>query len=206
MPLLGDKGNKFKVDPPKIRIERVAVERPSPQKPKPPPGQTRPRPAGASSSARSSLTVAQRPSPRPDSARPASDSPHLSSADERRRERKRKQAASAPPPRPSPARDRVACDKDSDNEDDGWMTLDARKRQRRGTADGRFDPNRRLRNSRAFEGRNNGLQFIHAVQVASLEAKCVPVMGAQKEDVAVELQYPSLQPRERYARAWRPCM
>lgn len=196
MPLLAGKGNnKFKVEPPKIRIEKVVVERPAPSKPK---SRSRPQQSstGGASSSRSS-PAAVRPSPRPSAARHQSNSPYPSSADERRLERKRK-AGSASASRPSPGKDRIAFDKDSDNEDDGWMNLDTRKRQRRGTADGRFvDPNRRLRNSRAFEGRNDSLQFIHAVDVASLEAKCVPVMGAQKEDVAIELQYPSLQPREK---------
>jgi H3 lysine-79-specific histone-lysine N-methyltransferase len=79
------------------------------------------------------------------------------------------------------------------------MSLDTRKRQRRGTSeDKHLGSDRNLRHSRAFEGRNDDLDFIHAVEVASLEAKCVPVMGAQKEDVAIELQYPSMQPREKY--------
>ena len=100
--------------------------------------------------------------------------------------------------RRSPAGERIEFDKDSDAEDDGWMNLDTHKRQRKGTADGRFvDPNRKLRSVKAFEDRVEGLGFIHAVDVASLELKCVPVMGAQKEDVAIELQYPSLQSREK---------
>lgn len=78
------------------------------------------------------------------------------------------------------------------------MNLDTRKRQRRGTSeDQHLDANRKLRSSRAFEGRNDSLKFVHAANVASLDEKCVPVMGAQKEDVAIELQYPSMQPRER---------
>ncbi|PHH87145.1 hypothetical protein CDD83_9260 [Cordyceps sp. RAO-2017] len=203
MPLLSGKGNKFKVDPPKIRIEKVVVERPTPPKPKSKP---RPRPAAAAAAASSSSRsspAASRPSPRPPAALRDSRSPHPPSSDERRPDRKRK-AGSVATSRTSPASDRVAFDKDSDdNEDDGWMSLDTRKRQRKGTADGRFiDPNRKLRNARAFEGRNEGLHFIHAVQVASLEAKCVPVMGAQKEDVAIELQYPSLQPREKFELVW----
>ncbi|GJN78170.1 nucleosomal histone H3-Lys79 methylase [Purpureocillium lilacinum] len=199
MPLLG-KGNKFKVNQPKIRIDKVVVERPPPPKPK------QPRPAASSSSARSSPAAGHRPSPKPPSAaaRHKSHSPYPSSSDEKRLERKRKAGRDgAALSRPSPASDRVAFDKDSDNEDDGWMNLDGRKRQRRGTVDGRFvDPNRKLRNARAFEGRNDKLKFIHATEVASLESKCVPVMGAQKEDVAIELQYPSLQPRERFELVW----
>lgn len=78
------------------------------------------------------------------------------------------------------------------------MTLDTNKRQRKATEDGGFiDSNRKLKSARAFEHRLDSRSFIHAVDVASLELKCVPVMGAQKEDVAIKLQYPSLQPREK---------
>lgn len=206
MPLLGGKGNKFKVDPPKIRIEKVAVERTGPalnrSKPKPRFGQ-----ASTGLSSRSSAAASAsgtRPSPRPFSFRHNSHSPYPSSSDESRLQRKRKPSAGgavghAAATKPSPGADRVAFDKDSDNEDDGWMSLDTRKRQRRATSEEKpLDSKRKFRHLRAFEGRNSGLRFIHAVEVASLEAKCVPVMGAQKEDVAIELQYPSMQPREKY--------
>ncbi|OAQ62386.1 histone methylation DOT1 [Pochonia chlamydosporia 170] len=190
MPLLGGKGNKFKVDPPKIRIEKVVVERaPTPSRPKP---KSRPGPASAGVSSSRSSPV-HRPSPRSSSARHESHSPYPSSSDEKRLDRKRKTGAVSSTRR-SPAAERITFDKDSDAEDDGWMNLDTRKRQRRGTSeDKHLDANRKLRHSRAFEGRNDKLKFVHAVEVASLEEKCVPVMGAQKEDVAIELQYPSLQ-------------
>ena len=146
------------------------------------------------SSSRSSST--NRSSAKPP-LRQKSHSPYPSSSDEKRLERKRK-AGSASTSRRSPASDRIEFDKDSDAEDDGWMDLDNHKRQRKGTSDGRFiDPNRKLKSTRAFQDRVEGLSFIHAVDVASLELKCVPVMGALKEDVAIELQYPSLQPREK---------
>jgi H3 lysine-79-specific histone-lysine N-methyltransferase len=190
MPLLGGKNNKFKVEPPKIRIEKVVVERPI-SKPKPKP---KPQPAADGTSSRSPSV--HRPSPKP-LLRQKSHSPYPSSSDEKRLERKRK-AGTPTVARRSPVSDRVEFDKDSDAEDDGWMNLDSRKKQRMGTADGRFvDPNRKLKHPKAFEKRPEGLKFIHAVQVASLEGKCVPIMGAQKEDVAIELQYPSLQPREK---------
>lgn len=189
MPLLGGKGNKFKVDPPKIRIEKVTVERPSP-KPKP-----KSQALAKASSSRS--PSAHRSSPKPATPRQKSNSPYPSSSDERRIERKRK-AGSTPAPRKSPVAERVTFDKDSDNEDDGWMSLDTRKRQRKSNESGQLvDPNRKLRNVMAYEEPEAGLKFIHAVDVASLESKCVPVMGAQKEDVALEIQYPSPQPRER---------
>ncbi|KJZ74755.1 Histone-lysine N-methyltransferase, H3 lysine-79 specific [Hirsutella minnesotensis 3608] len=199
MPLLGGKANKFKVDPPKIRIERVVVERPTPPKPKP---KHRSRCSVTAASSSSTSPVAARPSPKPLASRISSKSPHPPSSDETRRLARKRKAGSVTS-RPSPASDRVTFDKDSDNEDDGWMRLDNPKRQRTGLADGRYvDPNRKLRNTRAFEGRTRDLHFIHAVEVASLEAKCVPVMGAQKEDVAIELQYPSLQPREKFELVW----
>jgi H3 lysine-79-specific histone-lysine N-methyltransferase len=194
MPLLGGKANKFKVDPPKIRIEKVLVERaPPPSKPKP---KSRPGPASAGASSARSSPV-HRPSPKPSSIRHQSHSPYPSSSDEKRLDRKRKNGV-ASSARRSPASDHITFDKDSEPEDDGWMNLDTRKKQRRSTSeDNHLDANRKLRNARAFEGRNDNLDFVHAVKVASLEEKCMPVMGAQKEDVAIELQYPSLQPREK---------
>lgn len=192
MPLLGGKGNKFKVDPPKIRIEKVTVERPAPPKPKPKPQVDR---LSKASSASRSPSL-HRSSPKPATPRQKSHSPYPSSSDERRLERKRK--AGATPIRRSPAVERVTFDKDSDNEDDGgWMSLDTRKRPRKGQEEEMADPNRQLRDVDAYEEPEAGLKFVHAVHVASLETKCVPVMGAQKEDVAIEIQYPSPQPRER---------
>ncbi|PFH57006.1 hypothetical protein XA68_15647 [Ophiocordyceps unilateralis] len=175
MPLFSNKGNKFKADPPKVRIEKVVVER-----------KTKPRPRSLSMAASSSRSspATSRPSPRPDNLlEPPSKA-----------ERKRKAVGEI---------SNVAFDKDSDNDDDGWMRLDARKRQRKRSSDGgRFDAKRQIRCARAFEGRRAGLHLIHAVDVASLDSGCVPVMGAQKEDVDIELQYPSLQPREKFQLVW----
>ncbi|GAO18280.1 uncharacterized protein UV8b_06248 [Ustilaginoidea virens] len=199
MPLLGGKGNKFKVGPPRIRIEKVVVERaPTPSKPK---LKSRPGPAStAAASSRSSPAI--RPSPKPSVVRHKSYSPCPSSVDDNVSERKRKSGGSSSA-KPSPGTERIAFDKDSDAEDDGWMDLDARKRQcRSASEDKHLDSKRKFRHARAFDGRNDRLNFIHAVEVASLEAKCVPVMGAQKEDVAIELQYPSLQPREKFELVW----
>jgi H3 lysine-79-specific histone-lysine N-methyltransferase len=196
MPLFGGK-NKFKADPPKIRIEKVPVA----------PVKTNSKPSGPHQQSR--LNGASRASPL--SSRPSpnsllrqkSHSPLPSSADEGRVDRKRKAGGGrvngSSTPRRSPPKARVEFDKDSDAEDDGWMDLDARKRQRKSAADGTLvDPDRKLKSSRAFRGKVEGLQLIDAVEVASLETKCVPVMGAQKEDVAIEIQYPSLQRREKY--------
>lgn len=78
------------------------------------------------------------------------------------------------------------------------MDLDSHKRQRKATSESKsVDSNRKLRSARAYERKDERLQFIHAVDVASLEHKCVPIMGASKEDVAIELQYPTLQRREK---------
>jgi H3 lysine-79-specific histone-lysine N-methyltransferase len=94
----------------------------------------------------------------------------------------------------------VEFDKDSDGDDDDWVNaIDARKRQRRGTSEGRFvDFSRSLRQEGAFGEDGERLLFVHAADVASLALNCVPVLGAAEEEVAVELQYPSLQPRERF--------
>ncbi|TQW00168.1 Histone methylation DOT1 [Cordyceps javanica] len=196
MPLLGGKGNKFKVDPPKIRIEKVTIERPAP-KPKPKPQAAL---SKASSSSSRSPSV-HRSSPKPATPRQKSHSPYPSSSDERRLDRKKRKAG-ATPVRKSPVAERVTFDKDTDNEDDGWMSLDARKRPRKDHEQDLADPNRRLRDVDAYEEPEAGLRFVHAVHVASLETKCVPVMGAQKEDVAIEIQYPSPQPRERFELVW----
>uniref|UniRef100_A0A8H7KE81 Uncharacterized protein n=1 Tax=Bionectria ochroleuca TaxID=29856 RepID=A0A8H7KE81_BIOOC len=177
MPLFGSKNNKFKVDPPKIRIEKVTVARPA-VKPVTPSTKA----ISSASSARSSPAATHRPSPKPSSLpRQKSHSPYPSSSDEKRAERKRK-AGSASSTRRSPAVDRPDFGKDSDGEeDDGWLKLDGRKRQRKGTLNGRSeDTARQIRSARAFEVGDAGLDFIHAVQVASLQHNCVPAMGARE--------------------------
>jgi len=81
--------------------------------------------------------------------------------------------------------------------------LDARKKQRRSLTDGPLaDPSRKLKNTRAFKATIDPLNLIDAVQIASLESNCVPVMGAQREDVGIEIQYPSLQRREKFELVW----
>ncbi|SPO02936.1 related to protein-lysine N-methyltransferase [Cephalotrichum gorgonifer] len=197
---LFDKKPKFLKDiaPHKIRVEKVAVA------PKP-----RPKLAPKAPSRASSYSS----SPQPTSSSRTSASTPATAADDRRRsaaasaERKRKPA---PPPkrsRVSPvASSRVDFGSDSGSEDDeDWIgALDSRKRQKRGKLeDGRYvDPNRRLKHPRALEGAVRGLDLIHAAQVASLELKCEPVLGARRDEVAVELQYPSLQKPERYELVW----
>ncbi|KAL7918477.1 histone methylation protein DOT1 domain-containing protein [Trichoderma austrokoningii] len=196
MPLLSGKSHKFKVAPPKIRIEKVAVENAPRPKPK---LVARP---GLSSSARSSPIRKLSPNATSSSiasSRAKSSSPYPSSTDERRFEPQRKRKAPTGASRRSPASDRIEFDKDSDAEDDNWMDLDSHKRQRKATSE---DSNRKVRSARAYERKDEGLQFVHAVDVASLEHKCAPIMGASKEDVAVELQYPTLQRREKFQLVW----
>lgn len=192
---LFDKNNKnglIKRAPTKYRVETVTVPKPAPK-----PAATKPiRPLANSSSARST----PRPSPKPSSIRQKSNSPYPSSSDETRIARKRKAGSVGAAPRRSPAVERVTFDKDSDaEEDDGWLTLETRKRQRKGLDGRKEDANRKLRYRKAFEDGQDRLEYIHATDVASLECGCVPQMGAEarKEEVAFELQYPSLAPREK---------
>lgn len=213
MRLFGNKNSKIKADPPKIRIEKVPVNRPSAKlKPKP-------KPAGASAAssttpARTSTATSNRLSPKKAvaaaaAARQKSRSPYASSAEDSRADRKRKaltRLSSTTTPRRSPAAadHRIEFD-DSDGDegegqdDDSWMNLESANKRRRKSPDDAavLNSTRKLRSSRAFQGRVKGLSYIHAVDVASLELKCVPVMGAQREDVAIELQYPSTQAREK---------
>lgn len=185
MPLLG-RSNKFKSAAPKIRVEKVPTE------PKPPPKASKPF-TSASSRANSARGPALKPSPN----RFKSSSPHPSLSDERQTDRKRK-AGTASSSRRSPASDRVAFDKDSDGEDDGWMSLETRKRQRRAVSDSSsVDSKRKLKNEASFDEAQKPLKLIHADEIASLSTGCVAVMGAKEDEVALELQYPSLQPRER---------
>lgn len=170
MGLFDKKAKVFKgVAPPKIRVEKV---------PNPRPKLTPKAPSRASSHSSS-----PRPSPQPPT---------------RADDRKRKTAARAPK-RISPAA-RVDFGSDSGSEDDeDWVrALDSRKRRRRGRLeDGRYvDPNRRLKHPRALEEAVEG-EVIHAAEVASVELKCEPVLGAKEDEVAVKLRYPSLQKPER---------
>ncbi|KAF4120361.1 [histone H3]-lysine79 N-trimethyltransferase [Geosmithia morbida] len=224
MPLFSSKNNKFKANPPKIRVEKVAVSRPAP-KPAIPSSSSARSPLATASASSSSARPSPRPSPKPNPSsglarRQSSHSPYPSSSDERRgtsttststADRKRKAGGSggsssrsgSAAVRRSPAVERVKFDKDSDAEDDEWLTLETRKRQRQATHDSRSeDLNRRLGNPRSFDGHHDDLEFVHADQLASLDNRCVPVMGAVKEDVDIQLQYPSLCPRERFQLVW----
>ncbi len=151
--------------------------------------------------AAASGTKKSRTSPGPPPAWRKSASPYpASSSDEKRLERKRKLAGGSATPhhRPSPASDRVEFDKDSDS-DDGWEdALDAPKRRRSGPR--RADLNRSLAAAASDEDEHVGevmARMVHAADVASLSLGCMPLLGAERDDVAVELQYPGSQKRER---------
>ena len=187
MPLLG-KSNKFKSAAPKIRVEKVVSE------PKP-----APKPTKSFPSASSRANSARGPSLKTSASRLSSSSPRPSSSDERRTDRKRK-VNSASSSRRSPANERVEFGKDSDDEDDGWMSLETRKRQKRATSDSSsVDAKRKLRNPKSFDEAQKPLELIHATDIASLATGCVAVMGAKDDEVDLRLQYPSLQPPERSA-------
>jgi len=188
--------SKFKpTAPPTIRKEVVVLDSP---RPKP-----RPKPPGSDGASRLAVPAGgARPRPQSPAVRRRSASPYAPSPDERRVDRKRKLAGAAH--RPSPASDRVEFDNDSES-DDGWeAALDGRKRRKAmGQAHGRHDPNRKLAHPAVSDAAADAkpLRIIHAADVASLASKCVPVLGASADQVAVELQYPGSRQRERYV--WR---
>lgn len=137
----------------------------------------------APSSSRAGGASSSRLSPNPKFARTKSASPYPSSSDEKRAaERKRKAVASTP--RDSPA----FFDDDDDSEDD---EDDDPFRKRRKLIDETGDANRKLRHKRAFDEKIRDSRIVHAAQLASVETDCEPIFGAKKDEVAVELQYPS---------------
>ncbi|KAL5598650.1 uncharacterized protein BROUX77_006484 [Berkeleyomyces rouxiae] len=242
---------KFKTDPPKIRIERVAIERPKAtaksaasgarsgsaagtgsgsgvttpfaarKKPHPtassssstpfytPASSISPRsspnpsnasalPSRASSaSVATPATSASAPAPLALSRRPRISSPLASSSSDELQLRKRK-ANSAQPRSPS----RVLFDSSSESEDDdNWLdAIDTSNRKKRARMAVEDDPNRVVIERCAYEdrARQMGRNLVHAADLASLALKCTPVLGAKSDQVRVELQYPSLYPRERY--------
>ena len=89
-----------------------------------------------------------------------------------------------------------------DEEDEDWEeSLDARKRRKRADQERLADPNRVLRHPKLWTGSEGDIirpPLIHAVDVASLEQKCQPVLGLARDQVAVKLQYPGARYPERY--------
>jgi hypothetical protein len=88
---------------------------------------------------------------------------------------------------------------DSDDEDDALSLSSAgsNKRQKTEPLTPPGDSNRKLKSKRAFlQGHPGQISFIHAADLVSLDSKTPPDL--RTDDVIVELQYPSIFPRERY--------
>ena len=192
MPLLGNKKHK----PPAAKIRVVETTVTVQSRPKPP----APTPLSRTGSS-SSLRAPKGNALLRGAGGRARDSlsPYPTSSDEKKR--KRGTSGGSGSRKPSPAVG-VKFESDSDggdeDQEDAFDRLARGKRSRTGNAEGRLvDEKRRVRDARAFEERD-GSGFIHADRVASLELGCEPVLGATADDVAIELQYPSLAPRERY--------
>jgi [histone H3]-lysine79 N-trimethyltransferase len=197
---------KFAVSAPQVRVEKVVAPK------------TKPRPLFASSSSPATSKKSARSSASPRVAlngrgsKSASPLPQLSSSSadgsEERLERKRKLVA-----RNARAPAKVEFEKDeSDEEDEAWEhALNEHKRKRRNGADDMtVDLQRKLKHSEAFgdssaqvsgeapERTDESFKFIHAADVASLALGCTPALKLAEEDVAIELQYPGAQERERH--------
>ncbi|KAI1384726.1 histone H3-K79 methyltransferase [Hypoxylon trugodes] len=173
-----------------IRVEKVII----PSKPRP----STLTPNGHSRASTSSqyLSASPRPSPNPRLSRPKSASPYPSSADEKRSSiRRKRKAVSSSTPRDSPA-----FGNDSESSDDGGDPF--RKRLRR-SEERSIDLNRKLRHKKAFGDEVRDSRIIHAADIASVATKCPPIQGAEPEEVAIELQYPSRCKRERYELVWQ---
>jgi H3 lysine-79-specific histone-lysine N-methyltransferase len=124
-------------------------------------------------------------SPNPRNGRPKSSSPYPSSSDE-----KRKRKAISRTPRDSPL---FGTDADDSDEDVG--ALFNNKRQK--SASDITDPNRDLRDKGAFGDNIRETRIIHAADLSSVKTGGAPILGAQENEVAIELQYPSHCRRER---------
>ena len=216
MGILGQK-SKIKAAPQTIRVEKVIV----PQKPNGgssssnggnSSNRARPtsHPSGSSNNGLRVGTAGSRtlsPNPRGMS-RTKSASPYPSSADERVRGgsggNKRKKVGSGGgtgrgvgfggigTPRDSPAFG-DSSDDDGDDGDDPFSTRN--KRLRRSAS---VDVNRKLRHKKAFGDEDRDSHIIHAADIASVATGCPPILGAEADAVAVELQYPSRCKPERW--------
>lgn len=185
--------SKFKVKT-EIRTVRQAVA----PKPKPPPpsssstpsSSSRPRPANSTSSGYLAVPSSSRaPASRHKSASPLPG--------ERSVSRKRALPTSRrSPASPSPLFDDDAGD---DEVDDDWEALDARKRRKGAHPGDRVDLNRQLCHPKlGAEGEQRPVPIIHAVDVASVQHKCQPVLGLSEEEANIRLQYPGTRDSERY--------
>ena len=202
--------SKFKV---KTEVRKVIqVVEPAPKKPAPKPV-TKSTSVASSSSLPTSRNNTPRPSPKPSNV-PASSSAttakpvkrlHSASSPESTvpKSQKRKVAIASTNGRKSRSPAAVkqspafsGSDSDSEDDDDWRDRLDPTRRRKRARTETE-DPDRRLRhpalwlgNVEAAEGEQEEMKFIHAVEVASLQDKCVPVMGLERDEVDVELRYP----------------
>ena len=211
---MGILGQKSKIKPATqtIRVEKVIV--PQKQNGASSSNNNRARPTShPSSSTNSNGKYSRTLSPTPrglkngtgtaTSSRMKSASPYPSSADERIRGgnnggAKRKKAGGAPfsfgvgTPRDSPAFG-DSSDDDGDEDDDPFSTRN--KRLRRSAS---VDVNRKLRHKKAFGDEERDSHIIHAADIASVATGCPPILGAQDDEVGVELQYPSRCKPERW--------
>ncbi|KAK3295765.1 histone-lysine N-methyltransferase, H3 lysine-79 specific [Chaetomium fimeti] len=146
---------------------------------------------------------AKRPLQRPSSpaVRPSLSSSASSTLGSSRK--RRAPASSRSPATASPAPVLSDSEPGSDDDDDDWRErLDPSKRRKR--AAHTEDPDRRLRHPRLWAGQGEEEKpgIVHAVQVASLEDKCQPVMKLGRDEVGVRLRYPGAKYTERYELVW----
>ncbi|KAI1344131.1 histone methylation protein DOT1-domain-containing protein [Xylariaceae sp. FL0016] len=125
--------------------------------------------------------------------RPNSASPYPSSGDETRLQRKRKAVANTPAQSPA-----FGSDSESEGEDgDPFM-----KRVRRDHSRS-IDVMRKMRHKKAFGDTLRESHIIHAADIVSRASGCPPIAGAEDNEVAIEVQYPSRCARERYELVWQ---
>lgn len=188
--------SKFKVKT-EIRTVRQAVA----PKPKPPPPSSSTTPSSSSSSkprpaANSGYLAVPSSSSRAPASRHKSASP-LPGERSASRKRALPTTSRRSPASPSPLFDDDAGD---DEVDDDWEALDARKRRKGAHPGDRVDLNRQLCHPKlGAEGeQQRPVPIIHAVDVASVQHKCQPVLGLTEEEANIRLQYPGTRDSERY--------
>jgi len=189
--------SKFKVKTEIRTVRTVVAAQPRRLKPTsspaPTPGARRKTGSGASSSS----TPRGSPRPSPAAHAPSSSSKHLTSAAAEGNKRKRRAGSRLSAASPS-------FSESEGSDDEGWEeSLDARKRLKRAReAQQHTDPNRVLRHPKMWTGESEtdpeSLKMWDAVEFASLEQKCQPVMGLTRDEVDVKLQYPGARYPERY--------
>lgn len=196
--------SKFKVKT-EVRTVRQAVE----PKPKP-----KPNPSSATTSSSSATSRLHPPSSRrtgPSSSRttprasPNPASPYLSADTPATTNGRKRRAITSSRSPASLSFNESSGDEDGD--EDWEAMMDARKRRKmREDQVRRVDLNRSLRHPRIWTGEEPAVSdkasappvIIHAVDVASLEEKCQPVLGLARDAIAVKLQYPGGRYAEKY--------